>query len=364
MRPARSILGLLLALGSAAALLWLDHPAATPNAVASCKRALRQDPATPYRWADLAEALFAAGDTPGARLCFARARQLGPHIPPIWVRDANFHIQLGEPAAALASSARVLEIVPDYDAVLFTSFDRLTSDPNQVLAQIGSNKRATISWFRHLINVDSVSAAESTWQYLLKKDFANDELAADYISFLLRSHLYNDALRSWTAYLGPRRGDYPDRNLLFNGNFESAPTGSPLDWRVQSSDKVDTIRDKTGIHITFHGDNNIAYDHVRQTARVHPGPHRLCARIRTQDITTVEGVRLCIIDPESPARLDFKTTPVSGTHPWTLIDEPIRVPQGTEIVTVEICRLPSTKFDNKIAGEAWVDSVSLTRAEE
>ena len=145
-------LGAALAIGSTTSLLLFheSHPARLQAQEAlesgDPRRALdlyiselRLDSASPYRWADVAEAFAAAGDIPHARRCFERARQLGPHIPQIWVRDANFHWEIDEPDAALSASARVLATVPDYDAVIFSTFDRLAPKPDQILALIGSN---------------------------------------------------------------------------------------------------------------------------------------------------------------------------------------------------------------------------------
>jgi len=381
MRLVFSTFGLLLTLGSAAALRYLDpatEPSARaeaaltdgdfPRAVALCKKVLFRDPASAYSWADLAEAFYAAGDTPRARQSFDRALQLGPHILPVLVRDANFHFQLSEPNQALVSSARILATVPDYDAILFSYFDRLVPDPNQVLAQIGSNQRATISYFHHLVDAGNVPSAEVAWRRQLATRYADDPLAAGYIDFLLSQKRYDNAVRSWTDYLGSRRGDYPARNLLFNGGFETNPTGSAFDWRIVPSEQYETQRERSGrdgrwaVRVTFKGDDNVSYNNVKQTTRVWPGTYQLQASIRTQDITTDEGLRLHVFDPENPSRLDTTTNPFTGSHDWFMQNETIRVPVQTNLVTVELCRRPSQKFDNKIAGAAWIDQVSLRPA--
>ena len=49
---------------------------------------------------------------------------------------------------------------------------------------------------------------------------------------LLKQRMTEDAVQVWASYLGRRRGDYPNSNLLFNGDFENAPTGGALDWRI------------------------------------------------------------------------------------------------------------------------------------
>src|SRR5260370_2787780 len=96
MRLVLCTLGLLLTLGSAAALRYLDpatEPRARaeaalterdfPGAVVLYKVALGRDPASAYRCADLAEAVHAAADTPRAPNCFAPALHPAPHTPPL-----------------------------------------------------------------------------------------------------------------------------------------------------------------------------------------------------------------------------------------------------------------------------------------
>jgi hypothetical protein len=356
MRVVQAVLSVLLAAG-ALALVALPRSESPPDL------ALRRDPANAYRWADLAEAYQAAGDIPRARLCFQRALQLGPYILPVWIRDANFLFQLGDSASALHASARVLATVPDYDAILFSYFDRL-ADPDQVLAAIGSDRRATVSYLRHFIDSGNQSAAAVVWTSAVRRNYVDDPLASSYLDFLLRGHFYDEASEAWTAY--KRTG--PRSDLLFNGSFELPLSGAAFDWRIQTSPRFDTARENAGardgkwcVHIAFHGDDNVSYENVMQTARVRPGSYRLSAWVRTRDITTNEGLRLRVFDPESPARLDLRTDSLTGTRPWTLVQLPFIVPPQTNLITVELYRVPSLKFDNKIAGSAWVDDVHLTK---
>ena len=43
------------------------------------------------------------------------------------------------------------------------------------------------------------------------------------------------------------------------------------------------------------------------------------------------------------------------------IEKTLSVPGDTKLVEVEITRLPSLKFANKITGDAWIDDISLNR---
>jgi hypothetical protein len=190
----------------------------------------------------------------------------------------------------------------------------------------------------------------------------------NYIDALLKAHRYEQAQRDWASSWGSDRGEYPDRNLLFNGDFEREPTGCDLDWRVTPSTEFETIRDKSSakqgqwsLLIRFRGTGNVAYENVEQLVRVTPGPHTLRAWIRTDAISTREGVRFRIIDAEAEGRLDVRTEAWTGTHDWTPVNQSFTVPPGTNLVAVRLVRRVSEEFDNRIKGSLWVDDIRLTR---
>jgi hypothetical protein len=332
----------------------------------SPQQALRQDPASPYRWCDLAEALQQEGQRDQARYCFQQARALAPNIPPIWMRATFFYLQGEETAAALDSSARVLKLVPDYDDVIFNYYDRFVPTVAEVLPHLADNGRAGQAYFRHLLKSGTTEDAAVAWTWLRDRSFSQDQLAVEYLDFLLRHRESAEAVKAWALYLAARRGDYPDSNLIFNGDFETQPTGAALDWRITTTPAVDTDRDGNhasngsySLHIVFHGAENVNYHHTAQTVGVRPGEYRFRAFVRTRELTTDEGLRFHIFDPESGARLDVYTAQLTGTNDWTPLEKTFTVPPGTNLIAVQVSRIPSEKFDNKIDGEAWVDTVSL-----
>lgn len=331
------------------------------------REALARDTQNPYRWADYGDALLDSGDTHQAADCFRRAVDLAPGTPQIWVRQANFYFRTGQPAQALQAAARVLKIVPDFDPVLFSYFDALVPDVPTVLATIGTERRACRSWLEHLETTGNVAGAALTWRRLVAEHFATDDIAAVYVDFLLAKRLDNDARRTWASYLGDRSGGFPARNLVFNGSFESDPTKAALDWRITPSDQFETTRDRTvsksgnwSIRIQFHGSGNVNYDNLHQTVCLpSEGEHVLRAWMRTGNLTTNEGLRFRIVDAESPGRLHLQTEPITGTHDWMLVQQTFHVPPQTHAIVLSVVRNPSIKFDNKVDGTAWIDSVSV-----
>jgi tetratricopeptide (TPR) repeat protein len=350
--------------GIASALSRQNNPAARTKAAAVFAQAVRADSASAYRWADFAEALAAAGRIEEARRAFQRATDLAEGVPQIWFHDAIFHFELGENDLGLRSVRRVLDEAAEYDAVFFDYFDRLELKPRRVLAEIEQNQRATRSYTEHLITVNNADGAQEAWRTLVAHRFIDDRLTASYISCLLRNHRYEAARSDWAA--SQQQPDFQDSNLVFNGDFERPFTGCPLDWAIQPSEHFETTRDDSvayhghwSLKIHFHGDGNVTYANIMQTVRVHPGRHHLSAWIRTENITTNEGIRLEILDPESPARLALKTSVITGSHDWMVIDAPFVVPQSSNLIAVRVIRSPSLMFDNAISGTAWLDSVSV-----
>src|SRR5436309_1495701 len=113
---------------------------------------LTRNPASPYRWCDLGEALLESGEVEHARYCFSRAYEFGPHVVPVLMRIANFHFRLGEKSQAFEAMAQVLAQVPDYDAVIFSYYDRMGVDIRDILDHgLLVDRRAAQSYFRYML---------------------------------------------------------------------------------------------------------------------------------------------------------------------------------------------------------------------
>ena len=340
-----------LAAEAAAALSNPDEPEA---AVTLSRAALAADLANPYRWADLAEALAATEDAPGAAACFKRALELAPHIPQIWVRHANFAFMNDDAASAVGSAARVLETVPDFDSVLFPFFTVTPDLQSKMLDAIGGNRRAVRSWLNHLMAANKPDAARQTWARIAQAKFPDDKLAIGYVEYLLRVRDFSAATAVWSGQLGPRRGAYPARNLLFNGGFSAEPAGGPFDWRIapRTTEYTTTLGDNSA-QIAFTAKTNLIYDGLSQIAVLPAaGAYRFSVRVKTQGLTTNEGIRLAI--PE----LNLLSEPILGTRDWSVYSLEFSVPAPCA-VRVGIIRQPSQKFDNKIQGTAWIASANL-----
>jgi O-antigen ligase len=334
--------------------------------------AIRRDAAAPSRWCDLGEAMLRSGRVQQARDCFSTALALGPDVPPILLRAAKFYHGLQEKQRALEQTSRVLEKTAFYDAFIFDWYSEKKEPVTAILTWgLPGGPRATQAYLGYLMALDNRADAAKVWDWVLSHRYGDDRLAREYVNFLFRAKSYEAAAKTWAQHLGDRRNGYLESNWLLNGDFESEPLELAFDWRMANlKHDVEVARDGSVVHtgsqslrIRFGGKENVDYGDTVQTAFVTPGIYRFEAFIRTQDITTDQGIGFHIFDPEARSRLDVRTEQVIGTNDWKRIERVIRVPHGTRLLTLQVVRQPTWEFDNRISGTAWIDTVSLRRVD-
>ena len=355
-------LGLALILGS----LWLITRQKIPT---NPEEQLVKDASSPYAWCDLAEDRAKQGDTAKAAYCFRRAIELGPKIPPVWMRAANFYLAQDDKPPMLDALGHVLSLTGDYDALIFTYFDRGAQNAAEVLPYLKNDPRGAKTYFRYLLDKRPGGSPDqaAVWGWLGANHYTDDLLASDYAAYLARNHLAEKAQAVWALYLGPARAHgYPDSNHLFNGDFETEFTPTDFDWKAQAVDGAESTRDdsvaKNGrwsAKVQFAGSHNVDYAHLWQVTVLRPGNYQLHGWLKTERITTDQGIRVHMYDTEDPRKLDISTEPAKGTTDWTEFSKNFVVSGPSHLIRVELRREASLRFDNKISGSAWLDSVSL-----
>jgi hypothetical protein len=220
----------------------------------------------------------------------------------------------------------------------------------------------------YLSSADRTRQADQVWSWAVGRGYVDDALARDYVAFLFKAGHYEAAARSWALYLGDQRGAYLNSDWLYNGDFESEPSGSSFDWRIDTRPGVGAAWDASVSHsgrhslrIRFEGKENLAFNQIWQTAFVPQGRYRFEAYVRTEAITTDQGVGFHLAGTGGSGRLDVNTDRLVGTNDWKKIEKIVTVPRNVDLLVVQVVRQPSVKFDNQISGTVWIDSVKLIR---
>jgi len=336
-------------------------------ALENLEEALRRNVASPYRWSDVGQALLSAGRIEEARYCFMRAVELGPQIPAILWRTAQFYIQVQEPNRSQEYMGKMLELLPEYKDLVFYTYVSNRGDVFDTLEH-GFSPQSPLAkdYFRYLLVHATPQDVKKAWDWLNSHSIADDRLAGEYVDLLIKKGEYLLAVETWRRAAGHYDNAYLEPNLVFNGGFESQPLQSGLDWRFPETPGVVIKRDSTAafsgsssLQIEFDGERNIDFRHLTHDVVAPPGHYHFRALVRTSELTTDQGIRFRLVD--SSGRLNLETTQLTGTNDWTPVDLDFMLAGPVRLLRIEVVRQPSAKFDNKIRGYAWIDSVSLVR---
>ena len=326
------------------------------NAQRILEQLLATNAASAEQWWSLGAVLAKTGQMEKGRYCYLRAAELAPNSVEAQLAVASFYINAGEGRSALPYLGKILDRTGLYDDTVFNYLDALKLDFNQIAAHSGvsAQSRGAQSYFRHLLSTGDVDNARKAWHWLNPAS-ADAKLADDYVTFLANKGLADEAAQTWDTKWGESQ-----TALLHNGEFERDPSAAFFDWRISSRQHVGVSRDEMVFHagrsslrIQFDGQENLDYAGISQRVFLQPGAYRLSAFVRTQDITTDQGVALRILNVE--------TEKVTGTVDWKQLEAAVVVPFPARIVEIQMVRHPSLRFDSKIAGTAWIDSVTLRR---
>jgi len=357
-------------LGAAEGGLAKNLPSSPVQAVSRHRFLLQRDPSYPFRWAELGEALDSIQSKQDAAYCFRQAVALAPHWPPVLMRAASFYFRSGDSQSAFPLCSQALDKAEQYDAFIFSLY--LSQANIGDVLRYGfpeGNPRPARSFLRFAIQNGNVASTRAVWNWLSQKDYLNDQSAAAYVNFLLVQHSPQEASAVWKQYLGPRAGDYGKSNFIFNGGFESVPVGAGLDWMITPQKGIQVIRDDknydsghSALRIAFDGTQNLTDTGVKQIVVLPKGSYRFRARIRTEEITTDQGIYFQLLPLDQAPPCQWKSTPWSGTNPWSTVEVFFTVPGEGGAYLIKLVRNESIKIDSLIAGTVWIDSLGITSA--
>ncbi len=152
-----------------------------PESVEPFRTLVLRNPASPYTWATLAEALAQTGDPSGANQAMRIALERGPSIPQVRIRAANLFADLGDQPAAAQSFARVLALTPAFDQVVFDAFRRIGLTPRQVLTILPEDPRVARVWFYDLCRRGTPQDLAIAWAWLLQRGYVDKEMGDAYL---------------------------------------------------------------------------------------------------------------------------------------------------------------------------------------
>ncbi|HWR58962.1 MAG TPA: hypothetical protein VN328_08760 [Thermodesulfovibrionales bacterium] len=222
----------------------------------------------------------------------------------------------------------------------FLMSNKLYSDSSEVwkrLKKFNPERSEYLKYCNHLIEAGELDEARAIWDEFAKKFFSGENKLSD--------------------------------DMVWNGDFEMPVEDGGFDWRIGASEGVRVFRDKdirwsgfASLRVSFNGKTNPGLYMARQIVPVTPGQkYRLAGYMRTEKITTLNGV---VIEASNYLCDPFvkKTEPATGTNLWKKLELEFTAPQKCRTVSIGIKRERSDKVENKISGDAWIDSLTMIPA--
>lgn len=350
----------------------------TEQALVALHKAVVLDPYSAEALLDLANAYDGEGDTARARETFLAAQRVYPLSADVCWSYGNFLLRQGEQHAAFRQFHSTVELDPKRAAEVFSRELLAQPDANILLDQaVPALPEAYVAILNLLAGAGDLQNAELVWQRLLAlHPKVPIRSVVNFVDELIHQQRGADADRAWnqavTIMQNPPPPD-PQGSLLWDGGFESGFSSAGFAWRflpassdvLISFDRSEKHSGAESLRILFNGHENLRFQDVCHHITPEPGQHYLLTGwVKTQSLTSSEGVRLQIFVFAPAGNQTLASEEVHGTQQWKQIQLQWTAPPGATFGEVCVLRNMSGQSGADIQGAAWFDDVSLVPSPE
>jgi tetratricopeptide (TPR) repeat protein len=350
----------------------LDEPDPL-RAIKAYRTSVSLDPRSASTWLDLATAYEIEGDIPAARDAFLQAKRVYPLSADVSWRYGNFLLRQGELPTAFAEIRHAVSVDPQRAPEAFSRCWRVDPDIQVILDEVlPQNGDVYLDAIQELIADAQIPPALAVWSRLVSiHPHVHMSRVIPFTDMLLLARRPDDARRVWKEAVDltgtPDTGDPPD-SVLWDGGFESGIVGGGFAWNFPASytgvqvgiDSREKHSGRRSLQLGFDGKHNVNFSEVCHSAVVQPATrYRFSAWVRTQGLTTDQGIRFRLQWTESGHEASVDTPETHGTQPWTEIAIPWTSGPDSRQVRVCVARNPAEIYGSRIRGAAWVDDVAL-----
>ncbi len=328
-------------------------------------KAIFLNPVKSEYWIDLAKVQDALGNLTDAKKAIARAVELKPTGLNTYWETANFWLKKGDIKRALKNFRYIVANYSEERAKVYPLIWLATSGDLGVILKeaIPEEINARLDYLWYLAGRGQKVEAKNTWQSL--STFTLPGAARlRYINFLISWREIRQAKEEWKGLMGV---EVDHLNLVWNGSFEVADTlNNGFDWKIGKARganiEMDDNQAKKGsksLKIDFNGKENMDFSHVSQVIPIEPEKkYVLNVSIMAENITTTNGVRIEFVGLNG-CKFYESTEVITGTNPWKEFGLRAKTPKGCYLGMVRVRREKSDKFNNRIGGTVWIDSVRI-----
>jgi hypothetical protein len=320
---------------------------------------------------DLARGYESIGDIARAREAFIRAVAVYPASALVAWSYGNFLLRQGDETDGFTQINHALLADPKLVPLAVSRVWHLSQDANLLVNQVlPANQDCYFQAIDFMQAGAQPVAALVIWQRLLSLG-QPIELRRSFplLELLIQSDHAEDASRVWREALaaaGLPHDEPANHSLIWNGDFSRDFLNGGLDWRWSfpfgASIGFDAPPTSGGrsLRLDFSGGVNLDLAEPLEFVPVEANHrYQFHAEMKTEGITTESGVQFLITDPNRHA-INVVTENFTGSHSWTAVDTDFTTGPSTHFLLVQLHRLPSRLFENKLSGTIWVGDVQLT----
>ena len=336
-------------------------------AVAYYKKSLLLSPLQAGVWNDLSKVYQLSGRFDNAEYALERAVKLNPNDSSLMWQAGTFYLINGMTDKAVSVLKKYIIIEPDRQIDVYDLCWKLKLDNSYILRNLVPAQYAYQSrYLKYLIGHKRIEESDEVWK-VIDKASVEKVFFVGYVNFLIENGLYGRAGEVWDEIIDK----VPDLkkkafSLIWNPGFDNEILNGGFDWMISGAEGVDIFVDDSirmtgsrSLGVSFDGTHNPDITVARQVVRVSPGTrYTLKGYIKTDAITTTNGI-FFDVEGHKCEGLNMRSETVTGTNFWRELTVDFAVPSKCNAVVLEIKRERSNKFDNKIAGSAWIDGLTL-----
>lgn len=338
-----------------------------PKAAASTARALlRREPLQAQAFRILGAAADAEHDVVNARLFYGLAVVHAPRDPRgrAWIVDDELHARHFK--RAMDNIDIMLRTSPPQGTHLFPIMAGLANEP--AFAQALAHKLSEMPAWRDqmlasLLARGSDTAVNQVHAALQTQGGLSAEESGHWVDRMLTEGHWGEAYSYWASGLSLAPGS--SLPLIYNGGFETEPTGTGFDWRMPRTSGVLIERDAdsgaTGsfaMHLTFIG-SRVPRINLDQRLFLAPGDYKLDFRAHTQSLHSDIGLQWMIA-------CDGKNQPImtgtllEGSFDWKTFETDFTVPASGCVAQRLYFHNPGSAAAGKaVEGELWFDDMTI-----
>jgi hypothetical protein len=346
------------------------------KAVSDFSRAVETNPLSAHYWMDLASAYELSGDSARARQAFEKAKAVYPASAEVAWYYGNFLLRQQDLSEGFKEIQRAVQTDATFLPLAISRTWQSNHDVNLLLDRaLPADVSSYFAALDYFTSNREGAAALMVWQRLISlgKPFALP-LTFPFFDELIHEDRSEVAARVWRQALevaGLPHSEPANQSLVWNGDFARDFLNGGLDWRwnnpmgiTMEFDSGPPARSGRSVRLVFNGGMNLDVSEPLEYVPVEPNRlYHFHVGVRTEMISTESGIRFAITDPNHIQAVNILTENLTGSHPWTGVDADVNTGPETHFLLIQLRRVPSRLFENRLSGSTRIADVSLVPQE-